>query len=215
MTLTTLDVWEAFSERLRAYILKRVSDPADADDILQDVFVKIHTHIDTLRSEDRLVPWLYQIARNTITDHYRTQRPLVAIPETLAVEFDPAESDLAPQLAAGLRYLIECLPDRYRQALLLAELEGLTQRELAERLGISLSGAKSRVQRGRHLLRAALLDCCHFEFDRRGHVLDYTPRPDCCPHCNAVLRQTSSSGEGKGRARACLNAGSGCSPLGG
>jgi RNA polymerase sigma-70 factor (ECF subfamily) len=183
MGYTTLNVWEEFSARLRAFILKRVADPADADDILQEVFVKIHTHIDTLRDEDRLAPWLYQIARNTIVDHYRARRQSVVIPETLAVEDEPPESDVASQLAKGLRPMIALLPDKYRQALLLTEFGDLTQREMAERLGLSLSGAKSRVQRGRLLLRQDLLDCCHFEFDRRGHVIDYVPRPDCCAQC--------------------------------
>jgi len=195
MTITTQDVWEQFSRRLRAFILRQVADPADADDLLQEVFVKIHTHIDTLRDEERLVPWLYQVARNTLIDHYRAQRPSVELPETLAVEDEPADEDVLRQLAAGLGYMLVGLPDKYRQALDLAELKGLPQRELADRLGISLSGAKSRVQRGRRLLRAALLDCCHFEFDRRGHVIDYAPRPDCCRRCCEVQLGEAQLGE--------------------
>ncbi len=189
MTLTTLHVWERFSQQLRAFIIRRIANPVDADDILQEVFVKIHRNIDTLSNEERLVPWLYQITRNTITDHYRSLRQLVDLPETLVVEDEPAETDRTSQLAAGLRFLIEDLPDKYRQALQLAEFESLTQRELAERLGLSLSGAKSRVQRGRKLLLIALTDCCHFEFDRCGQVIDYTPRANCCVHCNPLPKQ--------------------------
>ena len=75
--------------------------------------------------------------------------------------------------------MVESLPDDYRQALLLTEYEGLTQRELAERLGLSVSGAKSRVQRAREKLKEMLLDCCHFEFDRLGRVIDYQPKYAC------------------------------------
>jgi RNA polymerase sigma-70 factor (ECF subfamily) len=76
--------------------------------------------------------------------------------------------------------MIEELPDEYQVALRLTELEGLTQQELAARTGLSLSGAKSRVQRGRKMLREMLLACCHFEFDRHGKVIDYYPECQCC-----------------------------------
>jgi RNA polymerase sigma-70 factor (ECF subfamily) len=183
MNRTTEDLWNEFSRELRRFILRRVSDPTDADDILQDVFVKLHTRIDTLRDEDRIAPWLYRIARNTLIDYYRDRRLTVPVPETLVVEDEPAESDAASHIASGLTGMVDCLPDKYRQAVTLSELQGVPQQQVADRLGLSLSGAKSRVQRGRGLLRDALLDCCHFEFDRRGRVIDYTPRPDCCRYC--------------------------------
>ena len=72
--------------------------------------------------------------------------------------------------------MIEGLPDAYREAIVLTEFEGLTQKELADRLGISLSGAKSRVQRARGQLKQMLLGCCQFEFDRRGGIIDCKPR---------------------------------------
>jgi RNA polymerase sigma-70 factor (ECF subfamily) len=183
MNRTTEDIWNEFSGKLRGFILKRISEPADAEDILQDVFVKLHTRIDTLRDSSRLAPWLYRIARNTIVDHYRARQPVVPMPETLTIDDEPDESDAATDIASGLVGMVASLPDRYQQAIVLSEFEGLTQQETADRLGLSLSGAKSRVQRGRDMLRDQLLDCCHFEFDRQGRPIDYTPRPDCCRHC--------------------------------
>ena len=76
MTLSTGDVWSDFSQRLRAAIAARVADPADADDILQDVFLKVHLRLDTLEDESRLAPWLFQITRNAITDYYRGRRQI-------------------------------------------------------------------------------------------------------------------------------------------
>ena len=180
MTLTTEMAWRRFGDGLRQYIARRA--PADVvDDLLSDVFVKVHTRIDTLEDGDRLAPWLYQIARNTITDHHRKRR-LDSRPigdfDLQQVEDD--EPDAAARLADGLRSMIDTLPDRYRQALVLTELEGLTQAEMGEALGLSVSGAKSRVQRAREMLKAELLACCHFEFDRRGGIVDYEPRPRCC-----------------------------------
>jgi len=183
MNRTTEDIWNEFSGRLRAFIVGRLPDPDDADDVLQDVFVKLHTRIDSLRDEDRLAPWLYQIARNTVADYYRARRPTVALSETVTVEDEPDVGDPAARIASSLMTIVASLPERYRQAVELSELQGLPQQAVADRLGLSLSGAKSRVQRGRGMLREALLDCCHFEFDQGGRMIDYTPRPDCCRHC--------------------------------
>lgn len=183
MKSATAEIWEEFGDSLRDFIRRRVNDPQDAEDILQEVFLKIHAHIHTLQDNDRLVPWLYQVARNTLIDYYRKQRPMLEISEMYLDGAQQVDEDPAAQLAAGLRDFLACLPAEYRQALVLTELEGLKQAELAGRTGLSLSGAKSRVQRGREMLRQALLECCHFEFDRRRHIRDYIPRQDCCDQC--------------------------------
>lgn len=184
MSLTTTAVWEEFSARLRGFIRSRVDDPDDAEDILQDMFIKIHNSLGGLQDEERLQPWLYRIARNAVNDYYRTRKERLPLAETIPAEdgweAGWQEPDPEAELASGLRLMMQCLPEKYSQALILTELEGMKQRELADRLGISLSGVKSRVQRGRDMLRDELLDCCHFEFDRRGTIIDYHPRPDCC-----------------------------------
>jgi len=179
----TTQIWDDFHRRLRAFILGRVPDPADADDILQDVFVKLHTRLGTLRDEDRLTSWLYQVTRNAVVDHLRSRRTSAPASAERSAEADTAGDDAFRQTAQFLRERMESLPEKYRNALLLTEVEGLTQREAASRLGLSLSGAKSRVQRGREMLRAQLLDCCHFELDRRRHVVGFVPRNGACPRC--------------------------------
>ncbi len=186
MIKSTAQIWEQFHRQLRAFILARVSDPDDADDILQDVFLKIHTRIETLRDQDRLAAWLYQIARNAIIDFYRSRQPIDQLPETLAVMDEPDESTAVDSISGYLKTLVNDLPEKYREAVLLTEYEGLTQEEMGTRLGLSISGAKSRVQRGRDLLREELLDCCHFEFDRVGNLINYAPNPQCCEECAAV-----------------------------
>lgn len=180
MTLTTENVWREFSDRLRGFIGRRVSSPADADDLLSDVFVKVHTRIDTLEDEARLAPWLYQITRNTLTDHYRRRPVAGAGLEGVEAAVAADDYDAAALISASLRDLVDRLPAKYRDALVLTEFEGLSQAEMAAALGLSVSGAKSRVQRARAMLRDQLLACCHFEFDQRGHVIDYEPRPRCC-----------------------------------
>lgn len=182
MVTTTEDLWETLHDRLLRFIRARVSDETSAEDILQDVFLKIHARIDTLRDQDRLQSWVWQIVRNALSDHYRALRPMVDLPEELAAPNEAREEDgdAARRLLPSVRAMVEALPNPYREALQLTEYQGLTQQELAQRAGISLSGAKSRVQRGREKLKALLLDCCHFELDRRGGIIDYHSHCPCC-----------------------------------
>ena len=72
-------IWREFGDDLRLFILRRVNSPEDADDLLQETFIKIHRKLDTLEDRERLNAWVYQIARNTITDYYRRQRPVELI----------------------------------------------------------------------------------------------------------------------------------------
>lgn len=172
-------LWNEMHNRLLGFICRRVPDCDDAEDILQDVFVRIHTHLETVRSMERLESWIYQIARNCIADYYRRQR------EQAELVDQPFEQQFLPEndnerIAPAIRQTVEELPEPYRQALILTEYEGLSQRGLAERLGISISGAKSRVQRARQKIKDALLSCCHFEVDAHGNVLDYRARCCCC-----------------------------------
>ena len=192
MTAATERTWKSFIDRMRRFVSKRVSDPDDADDIVQEIFLRFHSRIGTLRDDSRMAPWLYRIARNAIIDHYRGRRPPLQLrraypraplPEDLCAGKESDECTPASRIADGLKDMIDCLPEKYREALTLAEIEGVTQRELARKLGISLAGAKSRVQRGRALLRGELLACCHFEFDRMGGIIDYVPRSRCCEGC--------------------------------
>lgn len=186
------DLWTRFHAPLHAFIRHRVGDAAAADDILQDVFVRIHTRIDTLREDAKIQAWIYQITRNAIADYYRARHTDPIVPSLVdeaegsieTVFPTEAEQDnLAQELAPSVRAMIDALPATYREALLLTDIHGMSQVELAQHLGISLSGAKSRVQRARAKVKQMLLDCCHFEFDRLGGVVNYFPRVDCCAKC--------------------------------
>lgn len=182
--MTTEQVWEVYHVPLRQFIRAQVRDEQQTDDLLQEVFLKIHTHLDTVRAPERVESWLYQIARHVITDHYRLQQSKATTPlsanlaERLVMPEEAEENEAVQRLLPYLLPLMQRLPPPYRQALLLTEVEGLTQKALAEQLGLSFSGAKSRVQRARAQLRD-LLDCCHFAFDRRGHIIDYHPHGEC------------------------------------
>ena len=173
-------IWAAFAEPLRRFIRRRVQYDADVDDLLQIIFGKIHAGLGGLADSERLPAWIFQIARRTLIDHFRSRASapeFVDLPEGLADDAEPATA--LNELAECVRPMIDRLPEPYRLALTMTELEGRTQRELADTLRLSLSGAKSRVQRGREQLKALLLACCHVETDRRGGVVNFEPRQGC------------------------------------
>jgi len=179
----TEHAWEAFAEPLHAFLRRRVSDEHTAEDLLQEVFLKIHTHIGTLREEEKLAPWVYQIARHVLIDFYRRQRPsepLTAAETRASEQTDLEDEEMRASLAASVLAMIRCLPAPQQEAILLTDYHGLTQKELATRLDLSFSGAKSRVQRAREQLKRLFLACCHVAFDQFGRAIDYAPQCDCC-----------------------------------
>jgi RNA polymerase sigma-70 factor, ECF subfamily len=187
------EAWMATMRLLRDFIVRRVEDPATADDITQDVLVRIYRARGERAEIVSMPAWLHRIARNAIIDHYRTRqadRPL-PIDDALDHAVDEREeaepNQATQQLARCLRPLIDQLPDKYRQAVTLVDLDGHTQVATARALGLSLSGTKSRVQRGRRQLRQLLTACCVIATDRSGAVSGYTANPDSGCECAGSL----------------------------
>ena len=193
MSVTAETVFEQFDDALRAFVRSRVGDPNAAEDVLQEAYLRIHARIQDLREEEKIKAWVYAVVRSAIADHYRRTKT-AAHRETAWSEAGPdrkaedpvglpgvePEAELKERLDRALKNMLGCLPDEYRDALIATEYEGLKQRELAKRLGISVSGAKSRVQRARARLKELLLVCCEFELDRIGHVVDFRNKGSCC-----------------------------------
>jgi RNA polymerase sigma-70 factor (ECF subfamily) len=177
--------WRELEAKLRPFVARRVRSEDDVDDVVQDVFLRMQRGLAGLRDDERFGPWVYQVARSAIVDHQRAAAKHRVVDaeeapdESLEVEDDgqAVERELASYLAP----FVAMLPSPYREALTLVELEGLTQKQAAEMLGVSLSGMKSRVQRGRVQLRKALEDCCHIALDARGRVVSCELRPDGKP----------------------------------
>src|SRR5512143_3142200 len=143
-------LWQEHKTRVRSFIVRRVRDPDVADDILQNVFLKAHSNLHMIKSQGSITAWLYRVATNAIADYYRSLKPNEDISDELPAP--EQERNFIAELASCLQPLIADLPENYQSAVVLSEIEGLPQKEVAKRLGISLSGAKSRVQRGREKL---------------------------------------------------------------
>ena len=189
---TARGAWLEIERHLRPFVARRVGNSEDVGDVLQDIYVRIQTGAAKLRDSQRFGPWVYQVAHSVIVDHARARarRPLAAgdmaevdLPAPVSEEEDAdAERDLAKHLAV----FVAALPSPYREAITLTELQGMTQKDAADMLGISLSGMKSRVQRGRKQIQELLAACCDIALDPRGHVVSFDRRPDgrvpdnCC-----------------------------------
>ena len=176
-------IWAEFHKKLLSFIERRVGDRGVSEDILQDVFLKIHNNLGKVRDSDKLEGWLYRIARNAIIDHYRGRREHEALPRWLASPEPGEEEALRREVSRCLATLVEHLPEKYRMAVRLCDIEGKPQREIAEAEEISLSGAKSRIQRGRAHLKAMLRDCCTLEFDSRNRIISCIPDGGPCGFC--------------------------------
>lgn len=177
--LHTEQVWELLSDKLRTFFRKRVSNQDQAEDLLQETFLRIHLNLEKLGEQDRLAPWTFQIARHLLTDYYRKEARSNRT-EHRPEDSEGLEGNLNELVAGWLPAMIEKLPESYRTAVRLYELEGVPQKQIAEELNLSLSGVKSRVQRGRKKLLEQLLDCCSFERDRLGNILDFQRKRTLC-----------------------------------
>lgn len=179
-------LWRGFSSDLRAFIARRVARPEDADDILSNVFLRMAESLDDLRDQDRVLGWMYAITRNAITDYYRSaprrrELPVDVVPDDpTTVDGDDTDVAAYKELASCLVPMLSALPAEQAAAVKMVDLDARTHAAAAGEVGISVSGMKSRVQRGRAALHAQLHACCQISKDSTGHVHDYQPRSEDC-----------------------------------
>jgi RNA polymerase sigma-70 factor (ECF subfamily) len=184
--------WAEVEKDLRPFVARRVSDPADVGDVLQEIYLRVQAGLPALRDSERFGPWVYQLARHAVADHLRSRarhHPAGAkeIPgEEAETAVPDDEPDAQRELATYMATFVAALPSPYREALVLTELQEMNHKDAAEMLGISLPAMKARVRRGRQQIQQMLQDCCNIALDARGHVLSYERRPDgtvpkdCC-----------------------------------
>ncbi|WP_219419005.1 sigma-70 family RNA polymerase sigma factor [Pseudonocardia nigra] len=184
----TAQVWRDLLRQLHTFVRRRIADPDRAEDVVAEILLRIHQNIDSLDDAERLPNWVFRIARNAVIDEYRrAARGREQLVPTLTDDAGAAPPDedgaaVLAELAKCLRPLLTALPAERRRAVETIDLDGAAQADAAQREGISLSGMKSRVQRGRRRRLAELLGrCCTLTLDARGVPMDYTPPPRC--HC--------------------------------
>ncbi len=176
------EIWATFNEELRNYVMRRVKDEQVADDIVQDIFEKVIKNIRKLNTVENLQEYLYKMARNAVVDSFRSKKlkfekftpykvdsPTTFLNENLEESNTESLNNIISKCC--ITPFINKLPAKYRDALMASEINNMSQKELAEHLNISYSGAKSRVQRGREKLKNLLQECCNFEHDNYGNLI--------------------------------------------
>jgi RNA polymerase sigma-70 factor, ECF subfamily len=172
--------WQDIERRLRPYVARRVASVADVDDVLQEIFVRIHRGLSSLRDGESFGGWVYRLAQSAIADaaRARARSVLELVGETpeIATHEPDGTDDLESELGACVALFVARLAAPYREAVTLTELEGLTQKDAAEMLGVTLSAMKSRTLRGREKIRGMFEECCSISVDCRGRVTACEPR---------------------------------------
>lgn len=177
-------LWNKIYSKLVGYISKNVNSTEDVNDIIQNTFIKVKNNIDTLKNPLKADKWIFQIARNTMNDYFRAQKKNLEYQNNYTESYyepDAFENEeinvkiKTQEISEYADFIIEGLPEKYKQAVLMADIEGLSMKEVAENLKLSVSGAKSRVQRGRKLIKELILKCCEIQTDVYGNIVDYEP----------------------------------------
>ena len=179
--MNTEKIWAEFSIALKKFIFSKVKDKTVADDILQEVFIKIHLHKNELQNKEQLKSWLFSIANNTTIDYFR-KKELILPNEPEENSLEETSKDTHNRLDCLLP-LILALPKKYKEVLLLSEVKGIKQQVVADQLKISLPAAKSRIQRGRDLLKKGFINCCDYQLDEKGFLKGENKNAEDCKVC--------------------------------
>lgn len=173
-------IWLKLEQRLLSFINSKIKDIDVSKDILQEVFIKIHNGINKLRDHSKIVPWIYQITNNAVMDHLRSAGKSVTVLEQ-EIESSEIDHETFNEAIEDMVRMMDRMPSIYCDALCETEIRGLSQKEYAEKAGLTHSGSKARVQRAKKILRDMMMQCCHYEFDKYGTVVSITPNCCCCP----------------------------------
>lgn len=185
--MKTLDaIWEEFNPELLYYIEKRVKNTYDAEDILQDVFIKVHTHIQKANTVSNLRGWIYTITKNSIIDYYRKTKhapmELDDIEKKKYADITVATENMNDDICRCIQNMVMELPPKYQQAIQLYEGKEMKHKDISKELDISLSASKVRLKRAKEKLKKELLNCCDLELDTFGNIIDYTEKNNYCSH---------------------------------
>ena len=180
------EIWDKYGKMIKAILSSKVSS-FDNDDLLQEIFIKIINNIHTVRSDESIKSWVYQLTKNTVIDYYRKNglcKKIVEFSENLFTnEVEDPLISLEDDLSACIQPFINELPEKPRELLTAIELKGLSQKEYATKHNINYSTVKSRLQKARNQLRKLYEDCCYLSFDKNGNIIDYEPRIKNCTKC--------------------------------
>lgn len=179
METGTTSLWDDLYGLLLRYVKNKGITADHAQDIVQDVLIKVYENLNTLREPKKMLPWAFSIARNRVTDFYRKHRPSAVDLQHLELPTDTHE-DKTVEFAECIRYFLPHLPKESQQIIVWVELDHRSQKELSEKMGLPYSTVKSKVQRARKQLRERIEACCTVQHDRFGNIMQYHKKVACC-----------------------------------
>lgn len=175
---TLLSLWSQHEPELRGWLRARMPVAAEVEDVLQDSFIKVMRQGQRLSDLAQPRAWLFEVTRNTLIDRLRATRPLAPLPpDWEELPDEPVQVDTVDALVACVPRVLSELDEQDREAIQLCDLQGMAQAEFAQLKGLSLTAAKSRVQRARQRMRERMAKGCQVTFDASGRVDDFVPRP--------------------------------------
>ncbi len=180
-------IYTQFHTELLRYVKSKVRSAEDAEDILQNVFIKITSGIGSLSDDVKLKSWLFTVTRNTIIDYYRINANRKKVTTSDEIHEDIPEMDDVDStkgLEQCMSSMINLLPEAYRQIIIESEIKGVKQKDLAEKYGVAYPSMRSKVQRGRERLKQLFYNCCHITTDVRGNIIDADRKDNCGDACN-------------------------------
>ena len=179
-------IYKQFHSDLLGYVKSKVRSREDAEDILQNVFIKISANVDKLTEDVKLKNWIFTITRNAIIDYYRANatKKKFAVPDEIDENiFESDDPDPTKGLDQCMNSMIGLLPEEYRDIIIDSEIKGIKQKDLADKYEMAYPSMRSRVQRGRERLKQLFYNCCHIETDKHGNILAAQGRTDCDGPC--------------------------------
>ena len=149
--------WLTYSDGLKGYIDKRIKDKRFAEDVLHDVYIKIFSYCKRFdfccekAGVKNLRSWVFQVCHNTLID-YQKKNAKYFYPDNFAEDFSIESPDLFVEKRLPVEHFIKTLPAKYSDVLVYDIIFAMKQSDIAEKMGLTLSATKSRIQRGKQML---------------------------------------------------------------
>lgn len=179
--MTTQELWETYADDVKRLIMSKVKDAQITDDLTQEVFIKVHTKLETVHDERKVKSWLLSVSRNTVLDYFRKSN--IEIPLT-SEEVIVNDENYAHSEKDCLPGIIKNLPQKYRNPLLLSDIKGMKQAAIASELKLPLATVKSQIQRGRKLIVQGYMDCCDYKLNTEGFLVGEVKEKAQCKVCH-------------------------------
>lgn len=187
-SLSLESLWAEYQQAIRAFLHSKVSNQDDVEDLQQEILLKTYQNLSSVKDVTSVKSWLFQLAHRTVIDFYRkrAREQREANEQGSEVQeqwFEQSEVDLEQEMAKCIKPFVAALPSQQAELIEAVDLNGESQKMMAEKVGVSYSTLKSRVQKGRLELKKLFEQCCTLQLDKHGNVIDCEAKSKTCSNC--------------------------------